>query len=199
MIVNPAKSSCKQVYPRLKAKAFETKLTLEAAKWLWRSESYPNDQSHKWIQLGLDASCRMEDILKENQHMYALPESASKELAECLTKYLTLHVALESHYSKQGLKLFQSGTFKGHWLLHGVAESIHCNPLHLSCYSGESFMHTCKQLMQSCLVGRNALSSCRIFLERYAKARSYELLKHMSVWRLKWDSLKQVSKFLPTS
>lgn len=187
MIVNPSKSSCKQQYPRLKAKAFETKVTLAAAKFVWQCESSPNDdQKHHWIQLCLDASCRMEDILKEHQHFYALPEPASKELVECLTNYQTILVALENAYWKQkGLKLFQSGTFKGHWLLHGVAESNHCNPLHLSCYSGESFMHTCKQLMQSCLIGRNALSSCRIFLQRYAKARSYEMLKHNSIWRLK--------------
>lgn len=134
----------------------------------------------------------MEDILKEHQHFYALPEPASKELVECLTNYQTILVALENAYWKQkGLKLFQSGTFKGHWLLHGVAESNHCHPLHLSCYSGESFMHTCKQLMQSCLIGRNALSSCRIFLQRYAKARSYEMLKHNSIWRLKWDLQKK--------
>lgn len=193
MIVNPSKSSSKQQYPRLKAKAFETKVTLAAAKFVWQCESSPNDdQKHHWIQLCLDASCRMEDILKEHQHFYALPEPASKELVECLTNYQTILVALENAYWKQkGLKLFQSGTFKGHWLLHGVAESNHCNPLHLSCYSGESFMHTCKQLMQSCLIGRNALSSCRIFLQRYAKARSYEMLKHNSIWRLKWDLQKK--------
>ena len=143
--MNPAKSSCKQLYPRLKAKAFETKVTLAAAKFVWQCESSPHDdQKHHWIQLCLDASCRMEDILKEHQHFYALPEPASQELVECLTNYETILVALESEYWKQkGLKLFQSGTFKGHWLLHGVAESNHCNPLHLSCYSGESFMHTC--------------------------------------------------------
>lgn len=79
--------------------------------------------------------------------------------------------------------MFQSGTFKSHWLLHAVKLAKFINPRYTWAYSGESYMHTMKVLMQACLTGTGSLQSVQKFMVRYVNAVTLDL-RGME-WRLR--------------
>lgn len=185
MFVSPADKAARKFFPRLKSKAYETKVTLPAVMQLWRRTMNGNNTQHQWVLLGLELSDRMEHILAEHSQAPALPVEAHSELLLCMKNHAAITVALQDFFGRQGQKLFQAGTFKQHWLLHAAQEACHVNPLHVHCYSGESFMSNCKQLLQRCLYGRNSASSIRAFIRRYTQALSLECSALNSQWRLR--------------
>ena len=65
------------------------------------------------------------------------------------------------------------------------AKWIH--PRRTWCYSRETYMHTCKVLMISCLKGRGLYQSMVRFIERYNVAMSMEM---DDAWRLRWKMMQ---------
>ncbi len=119
------------------------------------------------ISFTFDFNCCSFPAILLNLRYFALPEPASAKLATMAREYNTLTVALQSHFRGKGLCLFQTGTYKSHWLYHSFLESNSISPRQVWCYSGEDFMSKMKVLMHHCLICRSALSSLRFFLQRY--------------------------------
>ena len=94
----------------------------------------------------------------------------SNLLADSCYKSLTRNHTLHKFFANSGKCLFKCDAFKHHWLVHAVRLSRFINPLHLSCYRGESFAHTMKTLMHSQVVSRKPLSSMTSFTPRYCLA-----------------------------
>ena len=186
MIMSVNDKGAKKTFPRLKAKAHETKITIYALESVWKARMNCNDHVHQWVKLGLENSRRMEDLLamEDGVHPWRLPADKAEELLNCTRNYYMCNLALEKYFREQkGQCLFKYGTFKHHWLLHLVKMAKFIHPAHTHCYSGESFMHVMKVLMQTCLKGRSSISSLRHFLQRYTRALSFEVSS--KTWKLK--------------
>eukprot|EP00438_Fugacium_kawagutii_P000467 Skav217120 [mRNA] locus=scaffold783:187732:188169:+ [translate_table: standard] len=131
---------------------------------------------HVWIQLCLKAACTIDDLVFAHSDAWRLPNPVAVELWEKGRQYVILNAALQKWYQeKKGHKLFQTATFKHHWLLHSLQLAKYISPAQVWCYSGESFMNNCKVLMLACLKERGQLSSMQMFMERYAVALSRDL------------------------
>jgi hypothetical protein len=176
MVCDINDKQCKKHFPKLKVKAAECQACLPAFLHVWERSMDGDQRSHVWIKLALQAATQMDQILKDYPECMALPREAAASLWKMAKQYHVCTVALERQFwSEESRCLFQSGTFKGHWLLHGVAMAGSINPRRSWCYSGESFMSDCKVLMQSCLKGRGILASMCMFVERFNLAIAMDL------------------------
>ena len=174
---------CHKKFPKMKLKAAEATACVEAFLFLWKRKMDPTNKTHIWIKLALQASANMDAILEANSSEWKLSAGEYRKFLEYTKTYSVCTLALQQYFwDNECRRLFQSGTFKGHWLLHIAQLSQYVHPRLLWCYSGESFMSTCKTLMQACLKGRSSLSSLRKFIERYNIALSMDLA---NVWHLK--------------
>ena len=181
MVCDPNDKQCRNKFPRLKAKAAEASRCVIALDHLWQQKMDKENPAHIWIKLALEGSRIMDEIVKKHSEEWCIPGPEAERLWKASSQYFVCNSALQNHFQKEGKKLFQAGTFKFHWLLHSSKLAAHINPCRLWCYSGESYMHVCKVLMQSCLKGRGALSALHLFMTRYNIAMSMELNK---TWRL---------------
>jgi hypothetical protein len=124
----------------------------------------------------------MDEMLKEHDMKWNLQGERAEALWLQAKQYIVVNTALGVHFQKEGRKLFQYGTFKGHWMLHSVKLAHYLNPRRTMCYSGESFMSVCETLMHACLKGNAVLSSVQTFLQRYIIAVSLEFER--DTWKL---------------
>ena len=174
---------CRKKYPKLKVKAAESVACIVAFLHLWQQKMDHTNKAHVWIKLSLQASADMDIILKRHSAEWKLTPEVHSDFMTCTKTYAVCMVALQNHYwNQENRKLFQADTFKGHWMLHSAELAQYINPRWTWCYSGESFMSSCKVLMQACLKGRGMLSSLHKFVERYNIALSMDLAES---WQLK--------------
>lgn len=174
MIIDPGDKQANHTYPKLKAKAYETKLCVLALSHVWKKRMDANKKTHLWINIALKNSLQIDELCDKHEDAWKLPLEDANLLVDSCSKYLTCNMALHDFYAKDGKCLFKSDTFKHHWLMHAVKLGRFINPKHLSCYAGESFMSTMKTLMHSQLAGRKAFSSMTSFMPRYCLALTYE-------------------------
>jgi len=184
MIIDPGDKNAKKSYPKLKAKAYETKVCVFAFMHVWQNRMNPNNGIHQWINIALKNSLQMDELCEKYSNAWKLPLQDANLLIDSCCKYLTCKMALQDFFAQQGKCLFKSDTFKHHWLMHAVRLGRFINPWHLSCYAGESFMSTMKTLMHSQLQGRKAFSSMTTFMHRYCLALTYETVNANE--RKKW-------------
>lgn len=166
---------CRKKYPRMKLKAMETCLSMQAALHIWKKRMAKGNQVHTWVKLGLEASVNMESILKDNEDEWKLSSMDVEKLWKFATQFIICNHALCVHFEREECQLFQKGTFKGHWLLHAVKLSKYINPRKTWAYSGETYMSKMKRLIFACLKGRTPLSSLRKFMDRYVLAMTLDL------------------------
>ena len=176
MFVDIQDKQCRKKYPKLKVKAAEAQACNKVFLRMWLQKMDETNRVHIWVRVALQSSVTMDELLKANDSSWHVPSEAYRNLCDAANKYCICVVALENHFQRiEDRKLFQSGTFKQHWLLQAVQLSKYVNPRHTWCYSGESFMSTCKVLMQSCLKGRGLLQSLHKFIQRYNVALTLDL------------------------
>ena len=133
-------------------------------------------------------SCPMDEILRNRKDEWQLPATEAGELERAALNMMVCNFALCEHFkAAEGKCLLQANTFKHHWLLHAVKLAKYINPLHVDCYSGESFMSTMKTLMHAQLRGRRSLSSLTSVMERYVMALTFETVNanDRKTWKLK--------------
>ena len=144
-------------YPRLKGKAAETRNLARPLLEVWRLHMDRTSMQHKQIELALDYSGRMEEIVDGHSGTPRLPRAAREELLEKGFLFLQLFNALADHYSRlaPAKRLFNM-TIKAHYLAHTILQSQWLNPKLGWCYSGEDFMQHTRRLMHRCTVGNTA-------------------------------------------
>ena len=174
MIIDPNDKNARHTYPKLKAKAYETKMALLAVTHIFKKMMDTSSRTHQWASIALKSSLQIDDLCSKYEDEWNLPAHDANLLVQSCSRYLTCNMALHDFYAKDGKCLFKSDTFKHHWLMHAVKLGRFINPSHLSCYAGESFMSTMKTLMHSQLAGRKAFSSMTSFMPRYCLALTYE-------------------------
>ena len=88
---------------------------------MWPQKMDETNRVHIWVRVALQSSVTMDELLKANDSSWHVPSEAYRNLCDAANKYCICVVALENHFQRiEDRKLFQSGTFKQHWLLHAV-------------------------------------------------------------------------------
>jgi len=164
MFCDPNDKQRRKKYAPSKSKAAETRACLLAFASIWKAKMDRTNDVHISILNRLKSSAAMDGILENNKDAWNVPVNDKQELVALANRYAICTAALCNHFEKETRKLFQSGTFKSNWLKHAVLMSDSLNPRHTWCFSGESYMPVCKQLMFSCLKGRGALASIQKFM-----------------------------------
>ena len=77
MFTNP--ESPRSDFPQLKGKAAEIKLLIAPLRDIFLKWMEPDDVAHQWVQLGLKASARLEDVLMQSAAAHTLPEPVQSE------------------------------------------------------------------------------------------------------------------------
>ena len=160
-------------YPLLKTKANESRHFNKTMLHVWRLYMDAGDLQHKQIELGLQASSTMEDILDDNSESFALGAEAGGAFLKQTFTYLRLFNALAQHY-KGTLMLFDV-TAKAHYMAHAALTARYINPRLGWCYAGEDFMSCCKILHQMCSFGKAIWKTELSFVDRYVIAQHLEL------------------------
>ena len=183
MFCDPNDKQCRKKYSRMKLKAAETRACLQAFASIWKEKMDCTNDVHIWIKNGLESSAAMDNILERSKDAWTVSLIEKEHLIELANTYAVCTTVLNNHFNSQNRKLFQCGTFKAHWLKHAILMSDYLNPRHTWCFSGETYMSVCKQLMFSCLKGRGALASIQKFMQRYVIAVTLQM--NQETWRIK--------------
>ena len=158
--------------PKLRGKAIHVKNLMPA---LLHSFKKRMDASpiHELVKQGLEASCKLDEILDAYPLADVLPPDAAKDFKDATWHYAQCQNGAASFYntSQQGgqLSIFDV-TIKTHQMMHGALRCGHLNPRKSYNYIGEDFMHKSKVLMESCVAGNSAASSTLKHMEKYCIA-----------------------------
>jgi hypothetical protein len=159
-------------FPKLKGKAYEVKLALEAVQEACKEFMTATNVTHAMIMEALGLSIKMGEILSINASDFCWPESVSDDYIDKAFSFLVLFSALSSHFKdlkdKHGFpsKLFNV-TIKCHMLAHSALMSRHMNPRISWCYSGEDLMQKMRALTHSVVFGNVMQNVCWTMLRKY--------------------------------
>ena len=95
-------------YPKLKGKAAEVRDLGPALLAAWKFGMTEGDVFHLALLGALEASCRMDEILRQNKHLFCLPPAAAQEFMEQARVYIQQQVVIHNY---NGDRLFNL-TFK---------------------------------------------------------------------------------------
>lgn len=146
-------------YPKLKGKAAEVRDLGPPLLALWRVGMLATDVFHVAILSALEASCRMDAILRHNKACYCLPEGASQEFMEQARVYVQNQANVHNH---GGDRLFNL-TLKHHQILHCAHNAKYINPRLTWCFMGEDFMKLTKKVAVPTQKARNTKMCTRRF------------------------------------
>ena len=165
---------CTQHYPSLKAKAAETKVTVQALAAVFQVHMDQSDELHVLTHLTLKFSTKIDSVLAETAASWHPTDSQCEDLHAAAVGMLQCMTRLTKENRQQKNRCLFQLTFKGHWLIHCMQLCRHISPVHCWCYSGEDYMSKCKTLLRSCLCGRKPLPALQRFAEQYARASCFE-------------------------
>ena len=114
-----------------------------------------SDATHRHIKLGLQLSCRIEDLLEEHKDLYVFPKHAAQEMVDACFNFTQCVTVLANHYQVNANveKALFNFTIQFHYLMHIGLMSAFANPRRQWCYAGEQMMEKGKQLLQGCVRG----------------------------------------------
>ena len=141
------------------------------------------DSRHRIVMLGLRASARMEEILKETRGSYRMPEHLSAEFREaCLTYTQALTHSIRAYVPGHA---YFNWTKKSHVILHYADCSEFIHPSMGSCYQGEELMAIVRRLIQAVARASKPLTASNRALERWLYGMGYKMLPDAQPWRRK--------------
>ena len=166
MFCNP--SEPEHHFPRLKGKAAELRHLARPLLVVWRRFMDRTNVQHKQIEIALDCSGDMEEIVSCHTDKPRLPPGLRKKLQERGNLFLVMFNAIASHYSNvaPAKRLFDI-TIKAHYLAHTLLQSEWLHPKYGWCYSGEDFMMHTKRLHARCTHGNSGAQSTMKFCQIY--------------------------------
>ncbi|CAE7453063.1 unnamed protein product [Symbiodinium sp. CCMP2592] len=173
VLADPQDIHCRKGYPRLKAKAAETKGVIAALASICQQHLQQDNEEHQQIALALSFSRDLDQMADGIEDWKPSKEVADRMMltAVCLFQCMTI---LNKSFLEQGHLAFQL-TFKTHWFLHGLQLARHLSPKLTWTYSGEDYMSKCKGLLKMCTKSRTMLTSLDRFMRQYTDAMSIEL------------------------
>ncbi|CAE7627572.1 unnamed protein product [Symbiodinium microadriaticum] len=173
VLADPQDVHCRRGYPRLKAKAAETKGVIAALASICQQHLQHDNVEQEQIALAVNFSRDLDEMADGIQGWKPTKDVADRMMltAVCLFQCMT---CLNKSFLSQGHLAFQL-TFKTHWFLHGLQLARHLSPKLTSTYSGEDYMSKCKGLLKTCTRSRSMLTSLHRFMQQYSDAMSIEL------------------------
>ncbi len=162
-------------FPRLKSRAAEARHLGQPLLAVFEKFMDGQDKIHRLIQMGLQYSTKLEDILDENMHDYCLNEEAHKDFLSTTYSFLAVLTSLGNHYHPQQMALFHC-TIKAHYLLHIALYSRWCNPRAAWTYSNEDFMQVVRGIVAACQRGTAPALVSNKVMKKYIAGLAFVLL-----------------------
>ena len=91
---------------------------------VFREGMIAGDAYHEAIEIALETSCKMDQILDANRGQLFLPPADSLELFTTCLAHVQQVGQLKNH---NGIRVFHQ-TFKAHWLLHAAYNARYYHP-----------------------------------------------------------------------
>ena len=136
-------------YPCFKSKAATVKHLMPVLLEVFRAGMTAGDDYHEAIQIALETSCKMDQILDANRGQMFLPPADSDDLFTTCLAHVQQVGQLKNH---NGMRVFHQ-TFKSHWLLHGAYNARYYHPSLGWCFMGEDYMKYCRRWLCSSAAG----------------------------------------------
>jgi hypothetical protein len=155
--------------PKLKGRAAEVRYLNHPMLEIWRMHMDRTNMQHVQVEVGLQSSCEMEDILNAFADEIRLPSPEDDRFKTACFNYLLCSNALGHYYSQVSVprKMLFDVVPKHHQLAHCGLCALHLNPRLCWCYSGEDFMNTCKRVTSACVRGNKGALATEKFCEMY--------------------------------
>ena len=147
--------------PKLKGRAAEVRYLNHPLLLVWRLHMDRANVQHVQIEVALQASCDMEDILNEYSDDIRLPPPHDEQFKSSCFVYLVCSNALGYYYSEVCVprKMLFDIVPKSHQLAHCGLRAMFLNSRLCWCYAGEDFMNMCKRVTARCLRGNKGAQS----------------------------------------
>ena len=172
--------AAEQKFPVLKGKANEIRHFGTVLLKAFKMHMDRGDDVHKKIYLGLQLSVRIERIVDEHIHEYALPTAAHEDFLKCVFGFVQVCTFLGHHFHGQKVVIFNF-TIKHHYLCHIALLSKFSNPGRLWCYSGEDLMNKIKEVTHACVHGTAPTQVCPKATKRYVLGLGYQLAREVKI------------------
>ena len=155
--------------PKLKGRAAEVRHLNEPLLEIWRNNMDRQNLQHVQIEVGLEASCEMENISDMYADDFRLQPPDDDRFKTACFNYLICSNALGYYYSSVSVprKMLFDVVPKSHQLGHCGLRALYLNPRLCWCYAGEDFMNTCKRVTARCVRGNKGASATEKFCGMY--------------------------------
>ena len=104
------------------------------------------------ILIGLESSCKIDEIVATHRGSWTVPEPDATELIEAAFNYAAIANALGGHFAAKSQRLFNV-THKQRVICEIALASRYLNPTLASCYINEDYMCYCRRLVRAASPG----------------------------------------------
>ena len=148
--VSPQKWS--DEYPRLRAKAAETKDIVYPIFRVWERFRSLRDPDHDRVSLMLRALVDLQAILHDSRHLPILPIAHALKFRDLVRGFLKDYALLANSADREKASLY-SLVPKHHWLWHLADRALFINPRRSCCLLDEDYVGKIKLVVASCAFG----------------------------------------------
>ena len=142
-------------YPRLKAKAAETKDLVAPLCRVWERHMDARDNDHIRIRNMLRKLVELQGILHDHSHLPLLPDDDAHRFRGLIRGFLKDYSLLANSADREQVLLF-SVVPKHHWLWHLGERALLINPRKSCCLLDEDYVGHFKLLVAACAHGNAA-------------------------------------------
>lgn len=162
--------------PQLKGKAAEIKELVPVFATIFKRHMDPHDHKHQDMLDGLEASARIESVLKEYKSHYRFPADIAEMFRKDCFTFAQCQNALIHAYHPD-VPLFNT-TSKTHCVQHLGLIAAYINPGLGSCWQGEDLMQVARKLVQAASAGATTAPQvqCKA-MKNYVQAMSFEMMR----------------------
>ena len=139
-------------YPKLRAKAAETKDLVRPLAFVWDRFCTPGDVDHSRISQMLHTLVELQQVLHDNKEKAILPLSEAIRFRRLVKSFLKDYSLMANAADREHVCLF-SMVPKCHWLWHLGERALWINPRRSCCLLDEDFVGRMKGVVSSCSVG----------------------------------------------
>jgi hypothetical protein len=161
-------------FPKLKGKAAEVKALVPAVLFVWRKYMRRENDIHRFVELGLQMSAKIDQIIDETRRLFALQGEDLQRYRTAVFSFLVMQNVLAGYYNNHGLKLFNI-TIKSHYLAHSAVQAAWLHPVKGWCFTGEDLMQKLKNVANYSVHGIKPGNLGVTLLEKYCTGMFFEL------------------------
>ena len=171
-----------KAFPKLKGRGAEIKHLVPALLFVWKQYMNLADEMHVAVQVGLEMSSQIDEVLESSTHCYKLEGPMLNAYQGAIFVFLAVQNQLCVHWCSRGVKLFNV-TFKSHILAHSAFQAAYYNPRLGWTFRGEDFMQIMKRVSASAANGTRLLRRGHATMEKYSRGMWFQLNPSDNWWR----------------